>query len=165
MHLQQKWWKNHKLILQVVIGAYFPSFSLSPDEFLLKGSSCILSVHFYACLLFYTSNRVMCAFLVTPAEAWKGSTFHFHYISFISLFWRKGSMKYKTDIAKISFSSRWKALLANVSPPKAAELQVTIRDLEKNVCLIMSFAMTKCSHRSSKRLKEWPDKDRSSVCL
>lgn len=116
-------------------GLIFLLFHLNPDEFPLKGSSRFCSVHFYACLLFYTSNRVMCAFLVTPAEAWKGSTFHFHYISFISLFWRKGSMKYKTDITKISFCSRWKALVANVSPPKVVELQVTIRDLEKK-CLL-----------------------------
>ena len=28
----------------------------------------------------------------------------------------------------------------------------------------MSFAIIKYSHTRSKRLKEWPDKDRSSVC-
>lgn len=83
-----------------MIGAYFP---LSHNEFLLKGSSHSRSVHFYVCLLFYTSNRVMYAFLVTPAEAWKGSTFHFDYIPFISLFWRKVSIKYKIDVTKISF--------------------------------------------------------------
>lgn len=113
------------------LGLIFLLFPLSRNEFLLKGSSRLLSVHFYACLLFYTSNRVMYAFLVTPAEAWKGSTFHFHYISFISLFWRKGSIKYKIDITKISFSGGWKVLVVNVTPHKAAELQVTIKDLEK----------------------------------
>lgn len=28
----------------------------------------------------------------------------------------------------------------------------------------MSFAIIKYSHTRSKRLKEWPDKDRSSIC-
>lgn len=113
-------------------GLIFLLFPLSNNEFLLKeGSSHLRSVRFYACLLFYTSNRVMYAFLVTPAEAWKGSTFHFHYISFISLFWRKGSIKYKIDITKISFYCGWKVLVVNVTPHKAAELQVTIKDLEK----------------------------------